>query len=152
MSLATFVIINGREKVSLRKSLANYIFGDKHLKRKMPTCTHINYHLEAQRRARVLERKQAALKKLQEQQEEEERKLQEQFEQRERTKLIQEEDRRKEREEHLRQRGGGRPKFYSKTDKQTQVRFPTQKDLRHQQKVLRDHGLVMGHVNDKFLS
>lgn len=85
-------------------------------------------------------------------QEEEERKLQEQFEQRERTKLIQEEDRRKEREEHLRQRGGGRPKFYSKTDKQTQVRFPTQKDLRHQQKVLRDHGLVMGHVNDKFLS
>ncbi|XP_057312392.1 uncharacterized protein LOC130653915 [Hydractinia symbiolongicarpus] len=113
------------------------------------------YHLEALRRQRVIDRKHGALARIamgKVREEEEERKLQEQFEQRERTKLIEEEDRRKEREEHLRQRGGSRPKFYSRTDKQTQVRFPTQKDLRHQQKVLRDHGLVMGHVNDKFLS
>ena len=28
----------------------------------------------------------------------------------------------------------------------------SQRDLRHQEKILRDHCLVMGHVNDKFLA
>ena len=28
----------------------------------------------------------------------------------------------------------------------------SQRDLRHQEKILRDHCLVMGHVNDKFIA
>jgi hypothetical protein len=33
-----------------------------------------------------------------------------------------------------------------------QKKIIAQKDLKHQQKVLRDHCLVMGHVNDYFLA
>ena len=50
--------------------------------------------------------------------------------------------RRREREDHLKQRGKGGINGL----------VTSQKDLRYQQKVLRDHGLVMGHVNGEFLS
>ena len=86
-------------------------------------------------------------------QEEEERRLNEEIERQQKEKLEQEESRRKEREEHLRQCGGNktrRPTGYA--NKQTQAKFHTQSDLRHQSKTLRDHGLVMGHVNDQFFS
>lgn len=33
-----------------------------------------------------------------------------------------------------------------------QKKYIAQKDLKHQEKTLRDHCLVMGHVNDYFLS
>lgn len=69
----------------------------------------------------------------------------------ERLRQDHEENRRREREEHLRQREQGGKRF-GKMDKETQRRILTQKDLRHQSKILRDHGLVMGHVNDRFLS
>lgn len=67
-------------------------------------------------------------------------------------KLEEEENKRKEREEHLRQRGGKSYRSGVKMDKQTQVRLHTQSDLRHQSKILRDHGLVMGHINDQFFA
>ena len=66
-----------------------------------------------------------------------------------------EEARRKEREEHLRQRGetvrGRSTRARNGNEKPSQMMLD-QQDLRHQQKVLRDHGLVMGHVNSAFLS
>jgi len=116
----------------------------------MPTCTHIAYHQEAQRKARVQVRKQEAiLNQLRRQEEEEKRRLKEQ-ELAEKEKLELEDARRFEREEHLRQRGaGGRCRGSGPYSGGLRT---TQKDLRHQQKVLRDHGLVMGHVNDEFLS
>ena len=59
-----------------------------------------------------------------------------------REKHDREDARRREREQHLRRRGkGGMNELIT-----------SQKDLRYQQKVLRDHGLVMGHVNGEFLS
>ncbi|XP_065058523.1 uncharacterized protein LOC135686254 [Rhopilema esculentum] len=67
----------------------------------------------------------------------------------EREKRQLEDAKRREREEHLRQRGEGG--MYRGSGKRHTAQS-TQKDLRHQQKVLRDHGLVMGHVNDEFLS
>ena len=73
--------------------------------------------------------------------------MQEELERNARETLEQEENRRREREDHLRQCGRA-----GRKNKQIQVQMLTQQDLRHQQKVLRDHGLVMGHVNDKFLS
>lgn len=67
----------------------------------------------------------------------------------EREKLDLEDARRREREEHLRQRGEG---GMNRSRNRNSRLVTSQKDLRHQQKVLRDHGLVMGHVNDEFLS
>ncbi|XP_066922752.1 ensconsin-like isoform X1 [Clytia hemisphaerica] len=117
----------------------------------MPTCTHINYHQEAQRKQRQIERKNAALVRLQKEKEEEERRLNEEIRRQQFEKLEQEENRRLERELHLQQCGGKiKPTGYS--SKQTQVKFQTQSDLRHQSKILRDHGLVMGHVNGQFFS
>jgi len=67
-------------------------------------------------------------------------------------KLEQEENRRREREEHLRQCGGKTRRVTGYSNKTTQVQLATQSDLRHQSKILRDHGLVMGHVNQQFMS
>ena len=82
-------------------------------------------------------------------QEEEERlRLQEEEQLREEKRYM-EDAKRREREEHLRQRGrGGLKGSMAKSGSLA----ASQKDLRHQQKVLRNHGLVMGHVNEEFLS
>eukprot|EP00112_Aurelia_sp_Birch-Aquarium-sp1_P014195 Seg3049.1 transcript_id=Seg3049.1/GoldUCD/mRNA.D3Y31 product="hypothetical protein" protein_id=Seg3049.1/GoldUCD/D3Y31 len=110
----------------------------------MPTCTHIAYHQEAQRKARTIARKQEALLQALRRHEEEERLRAEEEARLEKERGEIEDARRREREEHFRQRGEG--------GKSSRSRGSTQKDLRHQQKILRDHGLVMGHVNDEFLS
>ncbi|XP_066922754.1 GRB10-interacting GYF protein 2-like isoform X2 [Clytia hemisphaerica] len=109
------------------------------------------YHNEALRRQRVIDRKVEALARISIRQEEEERRLNEEIRRQQFEKLEQEENRRLERELHLQQCGGKiKPTGYS--SKQTQVKFQTQSDLRHQSKILRDHGLVMGHVNGQFFS
>ncbi len=65
-----------------------------------------------------------------------------------REKLEQEEARRRERQEHLRQRG----EAGTSRNRSQKYQNTGQKDLKQQQKILRDHGLVMGHVNEEFLS
>ena len=65
-------------------------------------------------------------------------------------KIDLEDARKREREEHLRQRGEGG--MYRVSRPYSNGLATTQRDLRYQQKVLRDHGLVMGHVNGEFLS
>ena len=83
-------------------------------------------------------------------QEEEDRLRLQEAERLEREKRDLEDAKRREREEHLRQRGEA-GMFRSSRSKNGRL-ATSQKDLRHQQKILRDHGLVMGHVNEEFLS
>merc|ERR1712113_184670 len=99
------------------------------------------YHLEALRRQRVIDRKQGALCRIQQVREEDELRQQKELERSAVEKQEAEQNRRNEQEEHLRSCG-------KKADKNVQVKPVT--DLRHQKKTLRDHGLVMGHVNEHF--
>ena len=50
----------------------------------------------------------------------------------------------RERQQHVRQLDEGKSSRRHQT--------ASQRDMKHQQKILRDHGLVMGHVNNEFLS
>merc|ERR1712025_171268 len=111
------------------------------------------YHLEALRRQRVIDRKQGALARLYAKEEEEERKRQEELARSAWEKQEAEENRRYEREEHLRQRGGANGDIKKLLDKTVgEVKKYGAGDLRYQKKTLRDHGLVMGHITDKYFS
>ncbi|KXJ25818.1 uncharacterized protein LOC110243487 isoform X1 [Exaiptasia diaphana] len=119
---------------------------------------HISFHLEAQRQQRVIDKKHAALARLALKQAEEERIKKEQEERTKRIRQEQEIMKSKERDQYLKSMGRT-----SKTKQgvinanytnmlEDQKKWIAQKDLKHQEKVLRDHCLVMGHVNEYFLS
>nr|XP_047126325.1 uncharacterized protein LOC100209373 isoform X1 [Hydra vulgaris] len=106
------------------------------------------YHLEALRRQRVIDRKNAALMRIE-------------------LKKKEEESLKSQNMQYLENNSSNNNQTSScnckechkicsncekfKKDKQTQVNY-TQKDLRYQHKILRDHGLYMGHVNENFFS
>jgi len=102
----------------------------------MPTCTHINYHMEAQRKQRQIEKRKQAMLKMEQQLEEDERLRKEEEELL--SKMDNEDREAKMKELALRN--------------SVSKRKPTQGDMRIQQKILRDNGLTMGNVNATFLS
>ncbi|KAK3696699.1 hypothetical protein QZH41_013060 [Actinostola sp. cb2023] len=120
--------------------------------------SHISYHLEAQRRQRVIDKKHIALAKLAVKQAEEERKLREGQQHRAAIEREQQITFSKQRQDYLKLMG-------RKSDTKKAVinanythmleehkKLIAQKDLRHQEKTLRDNCLVMGNVNDYFLA
>jgi len=128
--------------------------GAKEIESKM--ATHIAYHLEAQRRQRIIDRKQEALQRMIFQKQLEEEKRRDEEEKRKFRKVEKEKELARTREEYLRSMGRtGRTgvisgNYVNMTDEQK--KRISQRDLRHQEKILRDHCLVMGHVNDKFMA
>ncbi|XP_029188411.2 capping protein inhibiting regulator of actin dynamics-like isoform X3 [Acropora millepora] len=122
----------------------------------MPTCMHIAYHNEAKRKQRIMERKHAALQRIVVQQQLEEEKKRADQERQKLQKVEQEKERARTREEYIRSMGRtGRAGVvnanYVNMIAEQKLKI-SQRDLRHQEKILRDHCLVMGHVNDKFLA
>ena len=97
------------------------------------------YHMEALRRQRVIDTKVEALTRIEKAQEAEALRIQEENERVAREMQEEEEAQIKEREEHLRQRGGNTQG--NKCNHKSILR-----ELKYQEKVLRDHGLVMGNV------
>ncbi|XP_068718442.1 capping protein inhibiting regulator of actin dynamics-like isoform X1 [Montipora capricornis] len=122
----------------------------------MPTCMHIAYHNEAKRRQRVLDKKREALQRLVIQQQLEEEKKRADQEKLKLEKVEKEKERARTREEYIRSMGrSGRAgvvnSHYVNMIPEQKMKI-SQRDLRHQEKILRDNCLVMGHVNDKFIA
>ncbi|XP_031563467.1 CLK4-associating serine/arginine rich protein-like isoform X2 [Actinia tenebrosa] len=116
------------------------------------------YHMEALRKQRIMDRKHAALARIAILQAEAERKQKEDEVRTRRIKHEQEEAKSKERERYLNSMGrtskskqGVINANYTSMLEDQKIRI-AQKDLKHQEKVLRDHCLVMGHANEYFLA
>ncbi|EDO39548.1 predicted protein [Nematostella vectensis] len=114
------------------------------------------YHMEALRKQRILDRKHTALVRLAIAQAEQERALKEQELKMQRMKLEQEKTKSNEREHYLKSMGrtgktGVINANYTNMLEDQKKRI-SQKDLRHQEKVLRDHCLYMGNVNEYFMA
>ncbi|CAH3039301.1 unnamed protein product [Porites lobata] len=114
------------------------------------------YHMEALRKQRIIERKHAALARIAICQELE---LERKRQQEERNKLQKDEmekERGNLREKYLISMGRtGRPGVINANYVnmiEEHKKSISQRDLRHQEKILRDSCLYMGHVNDKFLA
>lgn len=116
------------------------------------------YHKEALRKQRILDKKHAALARialLQQMEQDKKRADEERY----KYELAEKEhERARKREEYLSSMGrtGKNSRgvinanyVYMLEDQKKRI---SQKDLRHQEKVLRDSCLVMGHVNDKFMA
>ncbi|XP_068701583.1 GRB10-interacting GYF protein 2-like isoform X2 [Montipora capricornis] len=114
------------------------------------------YHMEALRRQRIIERKQAALARIAIIQQLEEEKKRADQEKLKLEKVEKEKERARTREEYIRSMGrSGRAgvvnSHYVNMIPEQKMKI-SQRDLRHQEKILRDNCLVMGHVNDKFIA
>ncbi|KAL9973388.1 hypothetical protein ACROYT_G019844 [Oculina patagonica] len=116
------------------------------------------YHMEALRKQRIIDRKHAALAKIaltEHLQETKKRRDEERY----KYELAEKEhEKTRKREEYLNSMGRtgksskgviGANYVYMLEEQKKRI---SQKDLRHQEKTLRDHCLVMGHVNDKFMA
>lgn len=114
------------------------------------------YHMEALRKQRIIDRKHASLARLAIIQQLEEEKKRADQERQKLQKVEKEKERARTREEYIRSMGRtGRAGVvnanYVNMISEQKLKI-SQRDLRHQEKILRDHCLVMGHVNDKFLA
>lgn len=114
------------------------------------------YHMEALRKQRIIDRKHAAVARIAILQQLEEEKKRADEQRRKFQKVEQDKERARTREEYIRSMGRtGRAGVvnanYVNMTEEKKMRI-SQKDLRHQEKILRDHCLVMGHVNDMFVA
>jgi len=114
------------------------------------------YHMEALRKQRIIDRKHAALARIALIQQLEEEKRRDEEEKCKLRKVEKEKELARTREEYLHSMGRtGRTgvisgNYVNMIEEQKQR--ISQRDLRHQEKMLRNSGLVMGHVNDKFMA
>ncbi|XP_029188413.1 uncharacterized protein LOC114955700 isoform X2 [Acropora millepora] len=114
------------------------------------------YHKEALRKQRIIDKKAAAIARMKFGKQLEEEKKRADQERQKLQKVEQEKERARTREEYIRSMGRtGRAGVvnanYVNMIAEQKLKI-SQRDLRHQEKILRDHCLVMGHVNDKFLA
>lgn len=116
------------------------------------------YHNEALRKQRIIERKQAALARIAIQQKLEDDKRKFEAERRKYLMAEKEHEKTRNREEYLSSmgrtgrstRGVINANFVHMPEEQKNL--ISQRDLRHQERILRDSCLVMGKVNDYFLA
>ncbi|XP_068701584.1 uncharacterized protein [Montipora capricornis] len=114
------------------------------------------YHNEALRKQGIIDKKTAAIARMKFGKQLEEEKKRADQEKLKLEKVEKEKERARTREEYIRSMGrSGRAgvvnSHYVNMIPEQKMKI-SQRDLRHQEKILRDNCLVMGHVNDKFIA